>query len=278
MYEPLDPPVIANRDSSALIRQKCIARGKNRSKIRNSATCRRDTAPYCLRYISSALALSSTADHRTASPPGGSAAVRTATGAVTGPGPLPLASPPPAATARAAAGWRKKVSTSSTRLVLSARSTSRPRRPKCQASPCDIVASATPVISWLARFTSSRNSRACGQPPYRREAACTSRWALLISSHIAELIMSRTVRAFSRAALRQLAIELGLAGSKARNEITLAWSAWPWRSRKSAWSPKVQTSAFHSRPWLIVPSRARSKAVSTARATFSARSIWRFIQ
>ena len=57
-------------------------------------TFRRDTAPYCLRYISRALALSSTADHCTASRASSSL------------GP-------------------KKCSTSSTRLVLSARSTNK---------------------------------------------------------------------------------------------------------------------------------------------------------
>ena len=151
-------------------------------------------------------------------------------------------------------------------------------RAKCQASPCDIVASVTPVISWLARFTSSRNSRGLWRWAPPEAADRTNRCALLISSHIGVEIRSRIVRAFSRADCRQAEIELGLRVSKARNVITLSWSARPCRPQKSASSPNVQTSAFQRRPWSIVPSSARSSVVSAARATSSARSICRFIQ
>ena len=46
------------------------------------------------------------------------------------------------------------------RVVLSARSRNRPRRPKCHASPCDIVASITPSNVCPASFTCVKKS--CG--------------------------------------------------------------------------------------------------------------------
>ena len=51
------------------------------------------------------------------------------------------------------------------REVLSARSSSRPNRLKCQASPCVIVASVVPVKRWLASLTSAKNSGRHGLAP-----------------------------------------------------------------------------------------------------------------
>ena len=49
----------------------------------------------------------------------------------------------------------RKYFTSRMREVLSARSSIRPSRLKCHASPCVIVASVMPVKRWLACLTSS---------------------------------------------------------------------------------------------------------------------------
>ena len=50
---------------------------------------------------------------------------------------------------------------------------------------------------------------------------------MLICSHISEEMVSRTERAFSRAARRQEKIELGLSASKVRNRITFSCVACP---------------------------------------------------
>ena len=83
------------------------------------------------RYISSALAERNSADHWTTS-----SVVPTSL----------------------ACGRRMKYFTSTIREVLSARSSSRPRRAKCQASPCDIVASVVPISRWLARLICAKKS------------------------------------------------------------------------------------------------------------------------
>ena len=82
--------------------------------------------PWRLRYISNALAERSTAAHWMSS-----------TGVPTS----------------CADGSRRKYFTSRMRDVLSARSSMRPRRQKCQPSLCVIVASVMPANRWLASLT-----------------------------------------------------------------------------------------------------------------------------
>ncbi len=81
--------------------------------------------PWRLRYISNALAERSTAAHWMSS-----TVVPTS----------------------AAVGSRRKYFTSRMRDVLSARSSMRPSRQKCQASLCVIVASVTPANRWLGHL------------------------------------------------------------------------------------------------------------------------------
>src|SRR5262249_15481029 len=90
-------------DSSALLRQAWIARGNSRSRSKKAATCSGVMRPWRLRYISKAPTDLRTADHWRSWP-----------------------GIPPAMVA----GRRRTELTSSRRAVISARSSSRPSRPK----------------------------------------------------------------------------------------------------------------------------------------------------
>ena len=102
--------------------------------------------PYFLRYISRALALLSSAAHWMVS-----------RGVPTS----------------AALGNSRKYFTSRIRDVLSARSSERPRRRKCQASPRDMVDSAIPSSSDPPSLIWPKNSN--GEGPRRPTSAARSR-------------------------------------------------------------------------------------------------------
>src|SRR5678810_595241 len=103
------------------------------------------------------------------------------------------------------------------REVFSARSSIRPRRQKCQASLWAMVASVIPVNRWLASLTSEKNLLAESSQLAPSTADLTCRKERLIWSHISEEMISRTVRAFSRALRKQERIELGFVASNVKN-------------------------------------------------------------
>src|ERR1043166_7606809 len=80
------------------------------------------------------------------------------------------------------------------REVLSARSSIRPMRQKCQASPCVIVASVMPLKRWLAFFTSAKNSTCESRKAPSAAAEPAIRKNLFNCSHISDEMISRTVR------------------------------------------------------------------------------------
>jgi hypothetical protein len=79
---------------------------------------------------------------------------------------------------------RRKYFTSRMREVLSARSLIRPSLAKCQASPCAIAASLTPVKRWLACFTASKKPCGFSRSPGDSAADLTMRKNRLSWSHI----------------------------------------------------------------------------------------------
>ena len=91
-------------------------------------------------------------------------------------------------------------------------------------------------------------------------------------SHISDEMISRTLRAFSRAARRQERIEFGLSSSNVRNWTTFSLVVVPIRFWNSASSPVVTTSGHHCCPASPGMSRLRFRLTAMKRATFSARS------
>ena len=184
-----------------------MARGKFGLRIRNSATVLGEMRPCCLQYISRALADFNSADHWMIS-----------NGVPTS----------------ATVGSSMKYFTSRMRDVLSARSRRRPSLAKCQPSPCDIVASVIPRKRWLFALTSARNAWRFWLVRPRDTPSLTTKWKRLTCSHMSVEMISRTDRAFSRAATRQDKIELGFAASAERNWITASFVALPYRFEKAS--------------------------------------------
>ncbi len=123
-----------------------MARGKSFSKSKNSTTRSGAIRPWHFRYISNALAERSTAAHWMSSDV------------------VPTSS---------ALGSRRKYFTSRMREVLSARSSMRPSRQKCQLSLCVIVESVTPLNRWPAILTDA--NRSCGSVRFSASAEFTIR-------------------------------------------------------------------------------------------------------
>src|SRR5579862_1680195 len=129
LNDPRGVPMIVCKASSALFRQNRAERGNSGSSSRNSTTFDGVMWRCFLRYISSALADFNTADHWIPSSDASLAAAE-----------LVLV-------------VSRKYFTSSSRVFLSVRSSSRPMRQKFHASPCDSVMSVMPTNDWLACLT-----------------------------------------------------------------------------------------------------------------------------
>src|SRR5580704_2316912 len=97
-------------------------------------------------------------------------------------------------------------------------------------------------------------------------------------SHISDEIISRTLRAFSRAVVRQERTELEFWRSNVRKRMTFSLVAAAYALAKAAWSPDVITSGSHCCTGSPGKSRFRFKLTEMKRATFSARSTYRHIQ
>ena len=120
-----------------------------------------------------------------------------------------------------------KYFTSRMREVLSARSSCRPRRAKCHASLWRHGGVGDALEHVAAQADVAEDLGQAAPVPACRRWPCICRYMLLTCSHISEEMVSRTERAFSRAARRQEEIELGLLASKVRNWITLSCVASP---------------------------------------------------
>ena len=93
---------------------------------------------------------------------------------------------------------------------------------------------------------------------------------------------SRTLRAFSRARLRQAMMLSGLSRPKVMNQGTLRASARRWVARKLSKSPVMRTSGSHTMrspaPLAELPSSAAAWPSSSRRARLSARSRSRAVE
>src|SRR5215470_2193038 len=106
---------------------------------------------------------------------------------------------------------------------------------------------------------SKRNELSCTQRRKRmnssREVAplpkrLSSSQVPLIASHISMVSAVRTARALVRATSKQLRIDEGLAGEKARNSVTVCSFASSNAAKKALTQPAVDTALSHS---LVVP-------------------------